>query len=360
MAAQAAGDTPPARPSRLLRWQRRRRFPRPVEPTPGGWWFLGITFAVGVAAINTGNNLLYLVLGMLLALILASGVLSHLVLLRLTVRRELPGRAFAGTPALVGLEVDNAKRRIPSWLLEVEDLAAGEDVPRTGRRCLFLSVAARSAERATYRYAFPRRGRHTLAGHRIATRFPFGLFVKYVYVDAPAELLVYPAIAESGAGVVDAGGRGEERLPRRGRHGEFFAARELRPGEDASDIHWRLSARLGRPVVREREDEGARRVTLELDNGLADDAPETLASFEAAVSTAAGLALAHLGRGESVAIITRGDALPFGAGPAHAESVLRFLALVPAARPETPLVALEDRARGARATHADLRMGHRA
>ncbi len=357
--AGAAQDGLAAQPSRLLRWQRRRRFPRPVEPTSGGWWFLGITFAVGVAAINTGNNLLYLVLGMLLALILASGVLSHLVLLRLSVRRELPGRAFAGTPALVGLEVRNGKRRIPSWLLEVEDLGVDEDGPRAGRRCLFLCVPAGASERATYRYAFPRRGRHTLAGYRVATRFPFGLFIKYLYLDASAELLVYPAVVEAGLGKTSAGGRGEERVQRRGRHGEFFAARELRPGEDASDVHWRLSARLGKPVVREREDEGALRVTLELDNGLGDDTPQTLAAFEAAVSTAAGLALAHLGRGESVAIVTRGDALPHGAGPAHAEAALRFLALVEAVAPELPLADLPG-VRGVHLTNSPTRMERRA
>ena len=48
-----------------------------------------MTLLVGFGAINTGNNLLYLLLGMMLALILLSGVLSETTLRKLRVRRRL-------------------------------------------------------------------------------------------------------------------------------------------------------------------------------------------------------------------------------------------------------------------------------
>ena len=50
-------------------WRRR------LKVTKLGWWFMGLTLGIGLAAINTGNNLLFLVLGMLLASIVISGVL---------------------------------------------------------------------------------------------------------------------------------------------------------------------------------------------------------------------------------------------------------------------------------------------
>ena len=43
----------------LPRW----RPPRRLRITREGKYFLGITFGVGLAAINTANNLLYLLLG---------------------------------------------------------------------------------------------------------------------------------------------------------------------------------------------------------------------------------------------------------------------------------------------------------
>src|SRR3978361_2298220 len=62
----------------------RRRFP----PTREGWWFLIATLLLGLAAINAGLNLLFLVWGMMLFLILASGVLSELCLRKLEARRS--------------------------------------------------------------------------------------------------------------------------------------------------------------------------------------------------------------------------------------------------------------------------------
>ena len=63
-------------PSRFrLRLSRMRR-PRKLKFTREGKFFVGITLGVGFAAINTGNNLLYLLLGMLRALIIVSGLMS--------------------------------------------------------------------------------------------------------------------------------------------------------------------------------------------------------------------------------------------------------------------------------------------
>ena len=72
-------DVKEEKPSRFrLRWWSRRRPPRKLKFTREGKFFVGITLGVGFAAINTGNNLLYLLLGMLLSLIVLSGVMSEL------------------------------------------------------------------------------------------------------------------------------------------------------------------------------------------------------------------------------------------------------------------------------------------
>ena len=50
---------------------------RTITPTRDGWWCLLVAVGLGVAAINTGNNLLYLLVSALLALIVVSGILSE-------------------------------------------------------------------------------------------------------------------------------------------------------------------------------------------------------------------------------------------------------------------------------------------
>ena len=85
--------------SRFAAWRRRMRPPRRLKFTREGKFFVGITLGVGFAAINTANNLLYLLLGMLLALIVVSGIMSELSLRDLTVVRRLPLRAQVGPRA---------------------------------------------------------------------------------------------------------------------------------------------------------------------------------------------------------------------------------------------------------------------
>ena len=71
---------------RVRRWLRP---PRTLRPTRAGWAFFAITFGVGFAALNTGNNLLYLVLSLMLAFLVLSGVLSESALRGIEVRQTV-------------------------------------------------------------------------------------------------------------------------------------------------------------------------------------------------------------------------------------------------------------------------------
>ena len=144
------------------------RPPRRFPPTREGWWFLGATLLVGVAAINGGINLLFMIFGMMLSLILASGVLSELCLRNLEVKRRLPSTIHAGTPFLMGIAVKNEKKKIPTFSLEVEDLLEGKAVER---RCYYLKLPAGRMQETAYKHTLPRRGRHRFTGFRISTRF---------------------------------------------------------------------------------------------------------------------------------------------------------------------------------------------
>ena len=76
--------------------------PRRLRTTAVGRTFLVLTVGIGLAALNTGNNLLYLVLGLQLATIVVSGLLSEQALRRLRVRRVLPESPHARLPFQLG------------------------------------------------------------------------------------------------------------------------------------------------------------------------------------------------------------------------------------------------------------------
>ncbi len=92
-----------SRRERLLRaWRRFWRPPRRLRTTPAGRTYLVLTFGVGLGALNTGNNLLYLVLGLQLSIVVVSGILSERCLRRAQVRRLLPAAPRARSPFHLG------------------------------------------------------------------------------------------------------------------------------------------------------------------------------------------------------------------------------------------------------------------
>jgi len=336
-------------------WRRHLRFTRE------GKLFVGITFGVGFAAINTGNNLLYLLLGMQLALIIVSGVLSEWALQDLTIVRKLPQRAYADSAYLVEIEVSNRKPRMPSYAIEIEDLRGDEP---SDKRCFFLKVAANGSQLAAYQRIPKRRGTEVHTAFRIATRFPFGLFEKSKSIPVRNELLVYPAIRpvplRRGATDVRAGDR---LVFARGRGLADVGLRAMREHDDARDIHWPKTAATGQLIVRERGTDGAPAITLRLiTKRLAGDSNPGVKAldpgFERDVRELASLAVAHLQRDHSVTLIADSGDVVRGSTFAHRDRFLRFLALVePAPRAEThPPIDGESSLRGRHETRTETPM----
>jgi uncharacterized protein (DUF58 family) len=313
--------------SRFAPWRKRLRPPRRLKFTREGKFFVGITLGVGFAAINTANNLLYLLLGMLLALIVVSGIMSELSLRDLTVVRRLPLRAQVGRAHLVEIEVYNHKGRVPSYAIEVEDLRAGQPADK---RCFFLKISPQSAQVAAYRRTPVHRGRDVHVGFRIATRFPFGLFEKSREVPADGELIIYPAVDPVQLAPATSGrSPGADSIVGRGHGEEFFGLKLMRPGEDPRDVHWRKTAAVGQMVMRERARETRPDVVLNLDAvrpAAAGD--EWAVAFERSVRDVASRAVAHLKRGDRVAVVTTSGGISRGDRSLGADPLLRYLALL--------------------------------
>jgi uncharacterized protein (DUF58 family) len=319
---------PEKRPSSGLGRRAWWRPPRKLRVTREGKYFIGITFGVGFAAINTGNNLLYLLLGMLLALIVVSSVMSELSLRRLTVVRRLPPRAQVGRPHLVEVEVHNHKGKVPSYAIEIEDLREGHPADK---RCFFLKISPDSAQIAAYRRTPARRGRDRHVGFRIATRFPFGLFEKSRETAADGEIIIYPATDPLDL-PAKADGRwlGTDGRLDAGSGDEIVGVRPMREGDDHRDIYWRKST-LGRQMVlRERARETSRQVTLVIDSEHPGSTPEQtwLEQFEVRIREVASRAVAHIKRGDGVTVRSTGGESVLGNNTVGADPVLRFLALL--------------------------------
>ena len=74
---------------------------------------------IGVAALNTGNNLLYVIVAAMLAAVLVSGLASAIVLRDLELDVRLPEQVFAGRPTLGKIVIRNRRRWLPSFSISV-------------------------------------------------------------------------------------------------------------------------------------------------------------------------------------------------------------------------------------------------
>ncbi|MBW2242770.1 MAG: DUF58 domain-containing protein [Deltaproteobacteria bacterium] len=309
------------------RLRRSLRPPRSLKPTRAGWCFFALTLGVGFASLNTGNNLLYMVLSVLLGFLVLSGVFSEAALRHLTVRRKLPREVFAGTPATIAYEVRNKKRRVPSYAIVVEDLA-GFDIFQTSpaARAFFFFIPGEATVSRIARWTPETRGETSFAGFRVWTRFPFGLFVKAAVFEGPQTVLVYPEPAPHGriaeGNASDA--RGEHSSGRAGESPEAAGVRSYAPGDSFRRVHWPHSLRTSSLLVRDREQEDRPELVVTLATARATAGP----AFEAEVSRATGQILRHIAEGWRVGLRTDEHFLPPGDDERARREMLRLLAEV--------------------------------
>ncbi len=299
------------------------RLPRSLSVTREGKWFIAVLFFIGIAAINTGNNLLYLVLATLLSLIIVSGILSESTLRGIGISRVLPEHVFKGSPVIARLKAGNGKKIFPSFSFLAAELKC-PDVTAKGLYFLKLSAGAEAIQQS--QYTFNRRGRFTLVGVKVETRFPFGLFVKGREIDEAIEVMVLPQITgekamDPGAGTEDIGLR-SSRI--KGHGAQIYGLRDYTLQDDSRHIHWKSVARTRRLLVKEFEKEEEKRVFLVFENHAGRNKKE----FEDLVDTVASTASALIERGFSVGLKTLTEEIRPCSGRNHLMVMLQTLALI--------------------------------
>jgi uncharacterized protein (DUF58 family) len=300
-------------------WRRLRAWRR-ISFTSGGLAFTLGTTAVGFAAMNTGNNLLYLLLGAMLGFITVSSLLSEQAIGGLRIERRHGRAVTVGHDFRIGYDVYNAKSWLPSLAVEIREAGLPESA--------FLThVGPKGRATARSVNSFVRRGVYPLGTVTLSTGFPFGMFRKERDVELPDEVVVWPRTDRpvrepaTGAGRVPRAGS-SARGPA-GSRGEYRSLRGYRVGDDPKDIHWKSSARLREPVIREYERDGAetRWICLDL-RGEPGDAAEI------AIEVAAALAARSVVQHRPFAIVAGDAVVEPGEGAGHLERALDALARV--------------------------------
>jgi uncharacterized protein (DUF58 family) len=296
--------------------------PRRLRPTRAGWCFFALTLGVGFGALNTGNNLLYLVLSFMLSFLVLSGFLSESALRGVHVERSLPTELFARSGNPVSIRIDNRQRRGAAFAVVVADYGEVDGETRPLGQCFALRVGPGESERRRYTLSPPERGWLALTYFDVSTRFPFGLFTKSLRIPAAGRALVYPHVQPLGTPTH----RGSDERSGETHPGaaDIAAAistiREYQHGDPLRRVQWRSSLRRGALIVGELEGERSAEVEVVLRTDTPDD------DFEQRVEWAASEVCAHLDAGLRVALRTDHQAWPGAEGRRHRAQLLGFLA----------------------------------
>src|ERR1700760_906407 len=87
-----------------------------------GLVYCSMMMFMGLAAINTQANLLFGVFGLMIGILLVSGIISRLVLKRVKVTRELPEHGVVGKPLGMTYQFFNGKGFWPSLSVSLAEL----------------------------------------------------------------------------------------------------------------------------------------------------------------------------------------------------------------------------------------------
>jgi uncharacterized protein (DUF58 family) len=334
LAGTVAARTVPylARRTALGRWMVKLEY----ELTRAGLAYLVIILAIALAALNTGNNLLYIILASVLAGLVISGLVSRIVLDGLEVELALPEHLFARRPVGARFTLRNQKQFFPSFSVTLSAPKGRRQSSRVKTDRTILSepvywdyIPCRSSAARHLELAFPTRGRYAQEGLRLGTRFPFGLLGKARVVPLGREIMVLPAVEPTAEfyeilPLVS----GEVESLAKGRGHDLYAIRDYRQTDPARHVDWKATARAQQLKVREFTREDERRVALVLDARLASTAARERARFEKAVDFCACLAWHFYEIGAEMQFVTQGFATRLERASEVIYPALECLALV--------------------------------
>ncbi|MBE9128061.1 MULTISPECIES: DUF58 domain-containing protein [unclassified Coleofasciculus] len=261
-----------------------------VNPAYAGWLLGGIAVSFFGAATNTMAGWLYVISGIIFALLGLAALLPPRSLRHLRIQRRPISPVTVNDQLTIELEIENPTSK-PKNLLQVQDVLQSE----LGKpvQTPVESIPPHSTHHWVYFHPTHKRGVYRWHEVQLRTGNPLGLFWCRRSQTALAVAIVYPTVLPLvNCPLVDK--MGQQDSPQIYSHRRSHAAtedltRSLRPyrvGDSTRLIHWRTSARYGELLVRELEVfTGSQDIIICLDSSFHwhwDD-------FEAAVIAAASL-----------------------------------------------------------------------
>ena len=311
------------------------------EITTAGKWMVAALLLSGLGTVTVQVPIYQLFCG--LAVILVVSIVGGFMFFpSVTVTGSFPDRTTTGLDAVGQLTVKNKSWFRPAFDVNIGLFDMPNGLSENSRETTIRQLKVGESENVAVSIHAHRRGMYALPLLRAYTSFPFNLFRIGRPIRSMDSLLVLPSFHPLLSVDIPVGSRyqpgGIALTSHIGESAEYIGNREYIPGEPARRMDFRSWARLGKPVVREFQEEYYCRIALILDTWIPKSSrPSRKApaagfpQLEAAISLAASASDA-LSSGEYlVDLFAAGPELyAFQAGrhTAHFENILEILACV--------------------------------
>ncbi|WP_436714565.1 DUF58 domain-containing protein [Roseiconus lacunae] len=262
-----------------------------------GLHFLFVALFAIIGGSLRGFNLLLLLAGLLVSVVIVQWRCAHASIRRVSVTRRPIAGGHVGEAIEVGYLVKNRSRFIPAAFVQIEEAlvpADGDD--DEDQYTIHAAIGTVDSEQTGLTGAecrFQNRGVFRIGPTIASTTFPFALTVsERVVMNSQQSLFVYPRL-------LTLRGRWQRLLPPRpggdgdrstsgtSYQGDFYGLRPWQSGDHIRHIHWRTTARIGEPAVRQFEQRHQHRICCVVDGPATEtDATE---NFEDLLSLAATL-----------------------------------------------------------------------
>lgn len=187
-----------------------------------------------------------------------SGILGKWNLSRIRIGCTPPDEVYDGLPTLFSINLENRRRWLPVFLIEV---SLEEQV------VLFPIVDPGESRSKSLETVMHGRGLQYMATATVRSRFPINFFIRRMELPIDREVIVFPKpLPYDSLNLPDPGGsRGANINMQKGQEGDISRIGDYLGGEPLKLIHWKLSARHDRLKVKELSTSSQIPVTIDLE-----------------------------------------------------------------------------------------------
>ncbi|MDD5448867.1 MAG: DUF58 domain-containing protein [Actinomycetota bacterium] len=246
-----------------------------------------VAFSLFLIASSMKSGWLYLVSSVMFALVIADSIYARHSTRSLSLKRECPDEVYEGEDFEVALDARN-KSRIPAFFLRIQDeqfllqtsqkphgiwrkihqmffsaqeeLAMEERRRRKWEQSVFVErVGGRAELKTSYSLRAPKRGVYSNARMCLQSNGILGTSASSLVKSIPSEIVVFPKpypLSYFPCGQVESATYSESfESARRGYSQDYYGVREYVRGDSLKSIHWKSTAKRGKLIVKEYQQE---------------------------------------------------------------------------------------------------------